>query len=131
MSSRSSRRMPRSLARESRSSRRRWAWLVALLLIGTLVTASAGDHGVVRLLRLRSEHRGLEAKNGEMEADNVRLREEVRRLREDRKTFEKIAREELGMARPREIIYQFAPSGPLPGSPPAPAQAPTTAAPSR
>ncbi len=124
MSNHLSRRVPRPLARTSDSSRRRWPWFIAFLLFATLVAVSAGDRGLVRLFRLRAEHRRIEAKNAEIEADNARLREEVRRLREDRRTIEKIAREELGMACPREIVYQFAPAGPLPGAPSAPLEAP-------
>jgi cell division protein FtsB len=114
MSKRASRRMPRTHAQTS-GSRRRWPWLIAFLVFTTLVAVCVGDRGLVRLLRLRAEQQRIEAKNAEMEADNARLREEVRRLRVDRRTIEKIAREELGMARPGEIVYQFAPAGALPG----------------
>ncbi len=40
----------------------------------------------------------------QLEADNARLREEARRLREDPSAVERIARRELGMARPGEVL---------------------------
>jgi cell division protein FtsB len=125
MSNRVSRRMSRPRARTNNPPRRRWLWLIAFFLVGTFVAVCAGDRGLVRLLRLRAEQRRIEARNAEIEADNARLREEVHRLRVDRRTIEKIAREELGMARPRELIYQFAPAGALPGAPPTSAEPPT------
>jgi cell division protein FtsB len=118
MSNRVIRRIQRPRARTGDSPHRRWPWLIVFLLFATLVAVCAGDRGLVRLLHLRAEQRRIEAKNAQIEADNTRLREEVHRLRVDRGTIEKIAREELGMARPGEIVYEFAPAGTLPGVPP-------------
>jgi cell division protein FtsB/cell division protein DivIC len=79
------------------------------ILIATLTAASAGEHGLVRLYRLRAEHGRINARNAEIASDNERIRAEVKLLREDRREIERIAREELGMARPGERIYQFGP----------------------
>jgi len=105
----SSRRSPRPLTRTAGPPRRRWPWLIAAIIIGTLVAASSGDHGLARLVRLRAEHARIDTRNAEIASDNDRLRTEVKLLREDRREIERIAREELGMARPGEQVYQFGP----------------------
>jgi len=105
----SSRRSPRPLARTAGPPRRGWPWLLVAIVIVTAVSASSGDHGLVRLYRLRAEYIRIVLRNTEMDSDNARLRTEVRLLREDRRAIERIAREELGMARPGERIYQLGP----------------------
>jgi cell division protein FtsB len=109
MSRASYRRSPRPLARTAGPPRRWWPWLLAAIVIITVVAASTGDHGLVRLYSLRAEHARIVSRSAEIDSDNERLRAEVRLLREDRRAIERIAREELGMARPGERIYQFGP----------------------
>ena len=70
-----------------------------------------------------------------MQKENEALRERIYRLRHDDLYLEKIAREDLGLVRPEEIIYRFPSSeskrnrgrtvGEIPSeSPPPPAQKP-------
>ena len=80
-----------------------------VIVIATLVAASTGDVGLVRLFKLRAGHERLMQENFEIRSDNDRLRIEVRSLREDRFAIEKIAREELGMVRKDEVLYKIYP----------------------
>ncbi|MFQ5456956.1 MAG: septum formation initiator family protein [Myxococcota bacterium] len=109
MSRKKRRRAAGPLARDAWPRRRKWPWLVLVLLIMTVIAASSGDYGLVRLFRLRAEHDRLLTRNLELEADNARLAQNVRRLRKDRHAIEKIAREELGMVKADEIVYQVRP----------------------
>ncbi len=52
----------------------------------------------------------LDEKNFLLQKENETLRERVYRLRHDDLYLEKTAREELGLVRPGEIVYRFAPS---------------------
>lgn len=78
-----------------------------LLLILSLFTIF-GDRGIFHLWRLRGEKEHLDEKNFILLRENEALRERIRRLRHDDFYLEKIAREELGLARPGEIVYRFA-----------------------
>ena len=109
MSRRSNRRATGPLARDAWSYRRKWPWLVLILLIVTIIAASSGDYGLFRLFRLRAAHDRILERNHELQADNTRLEQDLRRLREDRHIIEKIAREELGMVKADEIVYQVTP----------------------
>jgi cell division protein FtsB len=66
-----------------------------------------GDKGILHLLRLRKELVRIKETNVKTEAENEKLREEVKRLQYDKRYIEEIARKELGMVREGEVIYQF------------------------
>ncbi len=77
---------------------------LAVFTVPVLVLAPDG------LPRLRSLHRELDevnADNQELRRDVARLRAQVRRLREDPAAVERIARDELGMVRKSEVVFQF------------------------
>lgn len=87
------------------------AWLLPLsLLIGSIVAVPllvTGERGLPRYRALRDEL-------AEVSRTNERLREEVRHLsvearalRDDERAIERIARDELGMLREGEIVFQF------------------------
>ena len=82
--------------------------LVLLLILGLLTFL--GDKGVLQLLRLQKELSRIKEANKGTEAENRKLREEVRRLQNEKRYIEEIARKELGMVKEDEIIYQFDPS---------------------
>ncbi len=82
--------------------------ILVLLLISGLLTFF-GDKGVLQLLRLQKELNRIKQANKGTEAENRKLREEVRRLQNEKRYIEEIARKELGMVKEDEIIYQFDP----------------------
>ena len=77
--------------------------LPGLLLLGVLF----GSHGPLELLRLGKEKTRLENAIAEQERHNRELRRTVRRLRDDPEYLERLAREEIGLVRPNEVVYQF------------------------
>ena len=80
-----------------------WASLIALLLVYAIV----GERGAIHLWRLEGEKLRLDEQNYRLQKDNKALREKIARLRSDDFFLEKIAREELNLARPGEVIYRF------------------------
>jgi len=81
---------------------------VLLLAIAT-VTASAlvGEHGVPHLLRLRAERQDLGRTAFGLLEENARLHEELARLKNDDLYLEELARRQLGLVKPGEIVYRF------------------------
>ena len=63
--------------------------------------------GALHLWRLRGEKNRIDEQNYRMQRDNEALRQKVSRVRHDNHYLEKLAREELNMARPGEVIYRF------------------------
>jgi len=70
-----------------------------------LVDGLVGDRGLLAMLRARHENDELAASIARQRAENARLREEARQLRDDPATIEDIARRELGLIRPGELVF--------------------------
>jgi len=83
--------------------------VVHLLLIFVasviVVDALVGDRGLVAMLRARHQYDELSASIARQRAENARLRETARRLREDPTAVEEIARRELGLIKPGERVF--------------------------
>ena len=56
---------------------------------------------------LEKELAGVQAENAELRRDVGKLRTEVKDLREDPQAVERIAREQLGLVRKSEVVFQF------------------------
>jgi cell division protein FtsB len=79
--------------------------LVFLFAIVLIVDGLIGDHGLVAMLRTRRQYDELSAAIERQRAENARLREEARRLRDDPSAIEELARRELGLIRPGEKVF--------------------------
>ncbi len=94
-------------------SKRSHRWVI-YALSAFIVTLSLftifGERGAIHLLRLWQEKKTLEENNFLLQKENETFRERIHRLRHDDLFLEKVAREELGLVRPGEIIYRFASS---------------------
>ena len=83
---------------------RSWAlYIFCALLLSLSLFTTFGERGLLHLWRLRGEQGKLDDSK-----ENEVLRERIHRLRHDDLYLEKIAREDLGLVRPGEIIYRFA-----------------------
>jgi cell division protein FtsB len=80
---------------------------ILLLFVAAVVIVDAmvGDRGLLAMLRARHQYDELAATIARQRAENARLREEVRRLREDPGAIEEIARRDLGLIRPGEKVF--------------------------
>jgi len=94
-------------AKPSRRARsRRIVHLVLFLTAAAIVVdALAGDRGLLAMLRVRREYRELAATVARDRAENARLAEQARRLREDPAAVEEVARRELGLIKPGEKVF--------------------------
>jgi cell division protein FtsB len=80
-------------------------WVLLFVASVIVVDALVGDRGLVAMLRARQEYDELSGTIARQRAENARLRDMVRRLREDPSTIEEIARRELGLIRPGERVF--------------------------
>ncbi len=63
--------------------------------------------GMPRMRALEHELSGVQAENAELRRDIAKLRSEVTDLRENPTAVERIAREQLGLVRCSEVVFQF------------------------
>jgi cell division protein FtsB len=76
-----------------------------LLLIALVVGSMFGDRGILHLITERQRADALRMEIETLRAENLRLYAEIGELRTDPRAVERIAREELGLARPGETLF--------------------------
>jgi cell division protein FtsB len=83
-----------------------------LYLLGALILAVAlvtviGERGALHVWRLRGEKSQLDEQNYRLQKENEALRQRIARIRHDDQHLEKLAREELNLVRPGDVVYRF------------------------
>lgn len=102
---------PRNLRQQVAVERRRrdvvFFTIIVLCFLYMGTTLLFGDMGYLKYAKLQKTKGRLEAEIGGMEKENSALKARVNALKEDSFYIEKQAREEYGLARPDEYIFQF------------------------
>ena len=88
--------------------------LLGLLLLALVVHDIFGTHGYLAMRRTQGEIDKVKANIEQLNKENVQLERQVKELRTDPHKIEKIARDELGLARPGEVIIKIPQSQLLP-----------------
>lgn len=86
-------------------SRKVLYWLLVFVASIIVLDGFFGERGLLAMLRARHEYDELAAGIARQRADNARLRDEARRLKEDPAAIEEIARRELGLIKPGEKVF--------------------------
>ncbi|MGQ4810279.1 Cell division protein FtsB [Candidatus Entotheonellaceae bacterium PAL068K] len=87
--------------------------LASVLLLGGLCLVTMmglsiwGERGFLAMWRMQHELVRLAHEVEAIEHENARLVHEIKRLRDDMGYIEKVAREELGLVRPGELVFEF------------------------
>ena len=86
----------------------RWLiYLLSVLIVLLALITVVGERGVLHLSRLHGEKNRLDEQNFRLQKENEALRQRIYRTRNDNAYLEKLAREELNLVRPGEIVYRF------------------------
>ncbi|HVH70941.1 MAG TPA: septum formation initiator family protein [Candidatus Dormibacteraeota bacterium] len=93
------------------------ATLLGLLLFALVVHDIFGTHGYLAMRRTQREINKVKANIERLNKENVQLGEDVKELKSDPRKIEKIARDELGLAKPGEVIIKIPQSQQLPQDP--------------
>jgi cell division protein FtsB len=88
--------------------------LLGLLLLALLVHDIFGAHGYLAMRRTQQEIDKVKAGIEQLNKENLQLEDEVKELKSDPHKIERIARDELGLARPGEVIIKIPQSQQLP-----------------
>jgi cell division protein FtsL len=81
--------------------------LLGLLVLVMIVHDVFGTHGFLAMRRTQNEIRKVNADLDALRKENGALAQEVKDLNSDPRLIEKIARDDLGLARPGEIIIRI------------------------
>lgn len=103
--------------------RRHLREILAIALLTLAVHDVFGAHGFLAMRRTQKEIQGLRDKITRLNQENSKLSSQVKALKSNPKAIERIAREEMGLARPGEIIFKLpsadkaaGPADPSPGT---------------
>jgi cell division protein FtsL len=85
---------------------RRTALLALALVVLTLIVHEIfGENGYLAMRHKRQELQTLQLQIEKLKLENQRLEQQIKGLKTDPKAIEKLAREQMKMARPGELIY--------------------------
>lgn len=82
-------------------------WFLALGLALLLLQDVFGTHGLLAMRRAQKEAANVQREIDQINLENRRLQEDVKALKTDPAAIERIAREEMGLARPGEYIFKI------------------------
>jgi cell division protein FtsB len=82
-----------------------WVLGTAIALIALTVGSVFGDRGILNLVNKRRQVDELRGELEALRAENARLSSEIAALRTSPRAIERLAREELGLARPDETVF--------------------------
>jgi cell division protein FtsB len=93
------------------------AWrILAFALLALMVHDIFGAHGFVAMRRTQKEIDQIREQIGRLNQENKSLATQINSLKSDPNAIERIAREEMGLARPGEMIFKL-PDSAKPGDP--------------
>jgi cell division protein FtsB len=87
--------------------RRHMRQILGFALFALLVHDVFGPHGFIAMRRTQKEIEQIRQQIGKMNEENKALSDQVNSLKTDPKSIERIAREEMGLARPGEMIFKL------------------------
>jgi cell division protein FtsB len=80
-------------------------YVLGFVTVILVVDALIGDKGLIDTLRARRQHQALAAALAQKRHENARLRDDIRRLKEDPGAIEALARQDLGLMRDGEVLF--------------------------
>jgi cell division protein FtsB len=101
-----------TLRSEPRARMRAWVLGTVIALIALGVGSVFGDRGILNMLGEREKVEALHSELEGLRAENARLSAEIGNLRTSPRAIERLAREELGLARPDETVFLIRESTP-------------------
>ena len=87
--------------------RRNARQILGLALFALFVHDIFGAHGFIAMRRTQKEIEEIRDQIGKINTENKSLTDQVNSLKTDPKAIERIAREDMGLARPGELIYKL------------------------
>jgi len=103
---------------EARAARKRRLIFIGLLVTVLALLSVGGNRSLIRIYQMSKTRTELHREIGRLKQLNQELGGEVQSFRTDPARVEAIAREELGLVKPGEVVYKFGltrhPPTPLP-----------------
>lgn len=82
-------------------------WLIPVFFFGTILFSFQGPHSLPKIYNLLKKRGLLEMEILQLMKENNRIQREIHFVDHDPEAIEKIAREDLGLIRPGEIVFRY------------------------
>jgi cell division protein FtsB len=79
--------------------------LLIFVTLVLIVDALIGEKGLMQSMNAQRQYHQLQESLEQLRRENATLREEMRGLKEDPGTIESLARKDLGLIRPGEVVF--------------------------
>ncbi len=89
--------------------RRNLTWFLVAGLTLLVLQDIFGTHGVVAMRRSQEQAADIQKEIDHLNEENQKLQDHVRALKSDPAEIERVAREDMGLARPGEYIFKIQP----------------------
>ena len=66
-----------------------------------------GGRSLMQIYHLKEEREKIRIANARLREENQKFAEQIQRMKQSQKEVERIAREELGLVKKGEVVYQF------------------------
>ena len=86
---------------------RNLSWFLAIALALLLMQDVFGAHGLVAMRRSQQQAAATQQEINQLNEQNRQMQDRVKSLKSDPAAIERIAREEMGLARPGEYIFKI------------------------
>ena len=83
--------------------------LLPFLVLTSVLLIIWSSNGLLHLRQLHLEYKELTTRNDILEKENHQLYQDISLLRNDLTAIERLARQELGLVKEGELIFQFVP----------------------
>jgi cell division protein FtsB len=103
---------------------RNGAYVLILICVVLIVHEIFGQNGYLALRRQRRELEALHQQIDQLRQQNEKLEQQIKALKSDPQAIERLAREQMHLARPGELIYTLPKKNPKKDKPSASAETP-------
>ena len=100
-----------ALAKRPRLERMVYA-AVALLIVVLALDGVFGPHGMIATYRLKLQVEKAQQHAGTLEQENKVFADQVRKLKTQPSAIEHVAREQMGLVKPGELVFKLPPKSP-------------------
>ena len=85
------------------------AWVIGGLAFVLVVNALVGENGYIAIMRAQNEQQELSDRVHKLQRENMRMRQQIDRLKNDPQELEDAARRYLHMSKPGEKVINITP----------------------
>jgi cell division protein FtsB len=91
-----------------RPFRKKYLFYLMGIIAALLFFILFGGRSLMQICHLKEDREKIRIANARLREENQKLAEQIQRMKHDKKEeVEKIAREELGLVKKGEVVYQF------------------------